>query len=121
MVRPIQPIAPLITKEQPIQKTGTNKRASCFKDILKHQQSLTISKHAAERMKERNIQFNSQEWQSIQEKVIEAKQKGVTDALVVIEGSAMVVSVKNNTIITALNQAEADHKVFTNINGTILL
>lgn len=121
MVRPIQPIAPALPKDQYIKTTGVKKGEISFKDIFQQEKSLNISKHAAERMKERNIQFSNQEWQSIQEKVMEAKQKGVTDALVVVDGSAMVVSVKNNTIITALNQAEADNKVFTNINGTILL
>lgn len=91
-------------------KSGTEKGAISFRDILQNQQELTISKHAAERMQERNIQLSNQEWQSIQEKVKEAKQKGVKDALVVIDGNAMVVSVKNNTVITALNQSEADKK-----------
>ncbi|WP_152656391.1 TIGR02530 family flagellar biosynthesis protein [Oceanobacillus sp. CFH 90083] len=121
MVRPIQPIVPAISKEQYIQQTSTEKGKSSFKDILNQQQSLIISKHAADRMKQRNIQFTNQEWQSIQEKVTEAKQKGVTEALVVASGNAMVVSVKNNTVITALHQTEADNKVFTNIDGTILL
>lgn len=121
MVRPIQPIVPPISREQHIQKAAPKKGAISFRDILQNQQELTISKHAAERMQERNIQLSNQEWQSIQEKVKEAKQKGVKDALVVIDGNAMVVSVKNNTVITALNQSEADKKVFTNIDGTILL
>ncbi|MCT1903755.1 TIGR02530 family flagellar biosynthesis protein [Oceanobacillus sojae] len=121
MVRPIQPIVPAISQEQYIKKAAPKKGNVSFGDILRQQQGLTVSKHAADRMRERNIQFSNKEWESIQEKVKEAKQKGVKDALVVVDGSAMVVSVKNNTVITALNQAEADKKVFTNIDGTILL
>ncbi|WP_040980118.1 TIGR02530 family flagellar biosynthesis protein [Oceanobacillus jeddahense] len=121
MVRPIQPIAPAISQNQQIQKTAPKQGNVSFREILEDQQGLTISKHAADRMQERNIQFSSEEWQSIQDKVKEAKQKGVKDALVVVDGNAMVVSVKNNTIITALNQSETDKKVFTNIDGTILL
>lgn len=121
MVRPIQPIVPPISQQQHIQKTAPKKGTLSFGDILHNQQKLTISKHAADRMQERNIQLSGQEWQSIQDKVKEAKQKGVKDALVVIDGNAMVVSVKNNTVITALNQSEADKKIFTNIDGTILL
>lgn len=102
-------------------KSGTEKGNVSFGDILQQQQGLAVSKHAADRMRERNIQFSNKEWESIHEKVKEAKQMGVKDALVVVDGSAMVVSVKNNTVITALNQSEADKKVFTNIDGTILL
>lgn len=121
MVRPIQPIIPPLSQEQHIPKAQPSKRNTSFGDMLQQQQELTVSKHAAERMQERNIHLSKQEWQTIQDKVKEAKQKGVKDALVVVDGNAMVVSVKNNTIITAMNQNEADKKIFTNIDGTILL
>ncbi|MFD1067568.1 TIGR02530 family flagellar biosynthesis protein [Oceanobacillus locisalsi] len=121
MVRPIQPIIPPISQEQHIPKTQPAKSNTSFGNILQQQQELTVSKHAAERMQERNIQLSKQEWQDVQDKVKEAKQKGVKDALVVVDGSAMVVSVKNNTIVTALDQSEADKKIFTNIDGTILM
>lgn len=122
MVRPIYPIAPAAPIEQTIKPASLPRYQESFKDILqKEEQLLKISKHAQTRMDERNIRISDHKWQSIYEKVTEAKEKGVTEALVVVDGKAMVVSTKNNTVITALDQTEADSKVFTNINGAILI
>src|SRR5690606_27091894 len=82
---------------------------------------LKISKHAAERMNERNISITDREWQQISEKVFEAKDKGVKQPLVLLDQAALIVSAKNATVITALDRNEAKQQLFTNIDGTILL
>jgi flagellar operon protein len=92
-----------------------------FKTVLQEQQELKVSKHASERLQERNIHLNDQQWQLISDKVSEAKQKGVTDSLVVMNNAALLVSAKNNTVVTAMNLDEATNRIFTNINGTILI
>ena len=57
----------------------------------------------------------------IGEKVKEAKTMGVKESLVLVDDAALIVSAKNNTVITAMNRAEATAQIFTNINGTILM
>ncbi|HET7657976.1 MAG TPA: flagellar protein, partial [Bacillales bacterium] len=54
-------------------------------------------------------------------KVLQARQKGITDSLVVTKNAALVVSAKNNTVVTAMDRKEASTHIFTNINGTILM
>lgn len=92
-----------------------------FKDVLHDVQNLTISKHANERLENRNISIDEKKWQQISEKMIEAKKKGVTDSLVVTNDAALVVSTKNHTVVTAMARDEASAKIFTNINGTIVM
>lgn len=93
-----------------------------FKTILANQQQeLKVSKHASERLQERNIHLQDYQWKLINEKVSEARQKGVTDSLVVMNNAALLVSAKNNTVVTAMNLEEAQNRIFTNINGTILI
>lgn len=92
-----------------------------FKTILQEEQNVKVSKHAAQRLQERNIHINEHEWQVISEKLLEAKQKGITDSLIVMNNAALLVSAKNNTVVTAMNREEATSKIFTNINGTILI
>ncbi|WP_240452245.1 TIGR02530 family flagellar biosynthesis protein [Virgibacillus sp. YIM 98842] len=93
-----------------------------FKEILaKEQQELKISKHAEARLQARNISINEKQWKTIEQKMQEAKQKGITDSLVVMNEAALLVSTKNNTVITALDKDEAKSRIFTNINGTILI
>lgn len=84
-------------------------------------QELKVSKHASERLAERNIQISESEWQRVSEKVFEARKKGVKDSLVLMEQAALIVSAKNATVITAMDRMEAKDQLFTNIDGTILL
>jgi flagellar operon protein len=104
-----------------VQKPKANNTSLDFKSLLKEQQELKISKHANERLQERNIQLNDRQWQLINDKVSEAKEKGITDSLVVMNNAALLVSTKNNTVVTAMNLEEASNRIFTNINGTILI
>lgn len=82
---------------------------------------LKLSKHAKQRMDVRGIEFSTEKWLMIQKKVNEAKQKGVNDSLVITSDAALVVSAKNDTVITVLNREEAQSQIFTNINGTIVI
>ncbi|GIO26156.1 TIGR02530 family flagellar biosynthesis protein [Ornithinibacillus bavariensis] len=104
-----------------IKKPKSTESGLDFKTVLKEQQELKISKHANERLQERNIQLNDRQWQLINDKVSEAKEKGITDSLVVMNNAALVVSTRNNTVVTAMNLEEASNRIFTNINGTILI
>ncbi|MFB4167492.1 TIGR02530 family flagellar biosynthesis protein [Virgibacillus sp. JSM 102003] len=104
-----------------VKKTETKNESASFKDILAGVQHPKISKHAKERLSERNITISETQWQAISEKMTEAKQKGVTDSLVVTDNAALLVSTKNNTVVTAMQKEEAISKIFTNINGTILI
>lgn len=95
--------------------------AAHLQTAIKTNNQLTISKHAEQRLKERNININDDSWAKIQEKVTEAKNMGVNDSLVLLPNAALIVNAKNQTVITALGRDEASAKIFTNINGTIVL
>lgn len=82
---------------------------------------LIISKHAKERLQQRDIHISESSWEQIEKKVNEAKMLGVKDSLVLLDDAALIVSAKNNTVITAMNRQEAKTQIFTNINGTIVL
>ncbi|MFB1049569.1 TIGR02530 family flagellar biosynthesis protein [Paraliobacillus sp. JSM ZJ581] len=102
-------------------KTVKTENKTNFKDVLTGAQSFKISKHAQTRLDERNIRIDASKWESIFEKVSEAKQKGVTDSLVITDEATLLVSVKNNTVVTALDRKEMQSRIFTNINGTIVI
>lgn len=92
-----------------------------FKEVLTNQEPLKLSKHATERLQKRNIHISEALWQKVGEKVQEARSKGVTDSLVVLNNATLLVSAKNNTVVTALDRNEVDSRIFTNINGAILM
>ncbi|MEK4629546.1 MAG: TIGR02530 family flagellar biosynthesis protein [Solibacillus sp.] len=110
----------------PIQQTVKNHSVlptkNSFVNHLKQATNeLKISKHATERMNERNIIISDNEWQQITDKVFEAREKGVKQPLIILEQAALIVSAKNSTVITALDRIEAKEQLFTNIDGTIVL
>lgn len=82
---------------------------------------LKVSKHANERLVERNIHISDAEWQLVSDKVSEARSKGVKESLVLMDQAALIVSATNATVITAMGRMEAKDQLFTNIDGTIVL
>ena len=68
---------------------------------------LIISKHAKHRLEQRGIKIEENRWQQISEKVIEAKKLGVKESLVLLDEAALIVSAKNQTVITAMDRKEA--------------
>ncbi|MGG0657939.1 TIGR02530 family flagellar biosynthesis protein [Rummeliibacillus pycnus] len=94
-----------------------------FSELLAEQtsQQLKVSKHASNRLQERNIHIDERQWERITNKVFEAKSKGVNDSLVLTNNAALIVSAKNATVITAMDRKEAQDQLFTNIDGTIVL
>jgi flagellar operon protein len=52
--------------------------------------------------------------------VDKAAGKGAKDALVMLDETAMVVSVQNRTVITALGMHQAKENVFTNIDSAVI-
>lgn len=106
------------------QKVAKEEKASFLEHLqraTRNTGNLKVSKHATERLAERNIHIPEQEWNRISAKVDEAKQKGIKESLVLTEQAAMIVSAKNHTVITAMERTEAKDQVFTNIDGTIVL
>jgi len=104
-------------------RTNVLKSQTSFKEVLSELQNptLKISKHAQERIQQRDIHISDNDWNLIEEKVQEASYKGVTDSLVILQDAALIVSAKNKTVVTAMNIEEAKSQIFTNINGTIIM
>ncbi|MGN8644994.1 TIGR02530 family flagellar biosynthesis protein [Gracilibacillus sp. HCP3S3_G5_1] len=98
----------------------TNK-SSDFSTVFKQQQDIELSKHASNRMIQRNIVLSESDWNRMNEKLDEAKDKGVKESLVIMSDAAFIVNAQNKKVITALDKGELSSKIFTNINGTILI
>lgn len=92
-----------------------------FKAVLQQEQALKMSKHASRRLNERDISISDRQWTKLSEKVDEADRKGIANSLVLMDDMALIVNAQNKTIVTAMNLQEAQDRIFTNINGTILL
>ena len=114
---------------QKVKSAKTTEGAS-FQEILqqKTEQSFQInlgsvkfSKHATCRLADRNIELTSNQVERLNDGTQKAQQKGIKDSLVIVDQLAFIVNVPNNTVITAMDSAEATNNVFTNIDGAIIM
>jgi len=80
---------------------------------------LKISKHASLRMESRNIDLSQEQWDRLQGGVEKASEKGIKESLVMVDDMAFIVNVDNNTMITAVGSN--DEKIFTNIDGAVIV
>lgn len=100
-----------------------------FQDILKEKQSGTVteapdlrfSKHAAGRLADRNIELTSGQMERLSDGARKAGEKGIQESLVVLDGLAFIVNIPNKTVVTAMEQAETQDNVFTNIDGAVFM
>lgn len=82
---------------------------------------LKVSGHAQTRFASRNIEFGQAEWDRVLEGVERAAQKGAKESLVLVDDVALLVSVKNRTVITAVDKAHLKENVFTNIDSAVIV
>jgi flagellar operon protein len=82
---------------------------------------LKFSNHAIERMRSRGINFPPEQMKNIENAISKAASKGAKDTLVLAGDNALIVSVKNNTVVTVMDRAAMKDNVFTNIDSTVVV
>lgn len=80
-----------------------------------------FSSHAIDRMLARGIQMDRVDLQRLSDAVEKARGKGSKDSLVLMDDKALIVSVKNNTVVTVMDKEALKENVFTNIDSTIVI
>ncbi len=125
MIQPVTTGLPTPQTHGTDNKTAvTGHGTSAFQQALEQASrnvELSFSKHAAGRLEQREITLSPGGLEKLSQGVELARDKGLDDALILMDGSAFIVSAKNSTVITALNGRELNGKVITNIDGTVIL
>jgi flagellar operon protein len=81
---------------------------------------LHFSKHALERVQRRGISLDPTTLGRLHEGVGRAAGKGSRDSIVLVDGTAFVVSVNNRTVVTAVGSEHMREHVFTNIDSAVI-
>jgi flagellar operon protein len=119
--QPIQPVFPSGTFGK---KQGKGVASVSFDqvltDSLRSTEKVKFSKHAESRMASRGIELNQDELARLDRAVALADKKGARDSLVMINNTALVVSVKNNTVVTVVDKDNVTGNVFTNIDSAVI-
>lgn len=118
-IRPIQP------EKQPNRIQPKPNSIGSFDQILNEQlqqkSEVVFSRHATERLAQRNIKLTSQEVSRINSGLDKAAQKGIKETLIMMDNRAFIASVNNKTIITAAVDEQLKDNVFTNIDGAVIV
>ncbi len=81
---------------------------------------LHFSRHALERVQRRGIELDPKTVNRLQDGVGRAAGKGSRDSVVLVDGTAFVVSVASRTVITAVGAEHMREHVFTNIDSAVI-
>jgi flagellar operon protein len=97
-----------------------------FRDVLRtaqpaSQQPLKFSAHAQQRLQSRNINLSQDDLAKMNAMADKAAAKGAKQSLFMMRDTAMVVSITNRTVITAVDQQSMKENVFTNIDSAAII
>lgn len=117
-------------QEQYLKKTSKqnsqiNSGTLSFEEIWKQKTKeaegeLRFSKHASNRLADRSITLSDNQLNRLTEGAKKAGEKGIKESLVMVDQLAFIVNVPNNTVITAMDQTQANESIFTNIDGAVI-
>jgi flagellar operon protein len=119
--RPITPGGQTVPEQ--VRKSQSPARSNAFQDILETTlaQPIKFSGHAQERLAASSRKLTETEMKDIANAVDRAAQKGARDALILMRDLALVVSVKNRTVITAVDGDRVKQNIFTNIDSAVII
>jgi len=116
---------PLLPLSQPIngrpQSTPTAGLPDFGAILQKTQQTVCFSRHAADRLHERKIQLSDEDLSRLNDTVDRLAQKGARESLIYMKNVALIVSVTNRTVITAMDGTSGKDNIITNIDSAAII
>ncbi|MBR1831252.1 MAG: hypothetical protein IJ784_02340 [Ruminiclostridium sp.] len=99
--------------------------AGSFAEHLKNSlgnKEVEFSNHAIRRLESRKIDVSENDRIERLNKGVElAAEKGSEESLILVDSTAFIVSVKNNTVITTVSADDLKGNVFTNIDSAVIV
>lgn len=96
-----------------------------FEEVLKNIQQpnngIKFSKHALNRINNRDITVTTEEVAKLESAIEKADKKGISDALIYMDDKAFIVSIDNKTIVTTISKGQLKDNIFTNIDGAVII
>lgn len=98
---------------------NTNSFKEVLNKTIEDKNSFTISKHASERLKE--INFSKEDMESIEKGFKLAEEKGSKNSVMIYKDVAIIASIENKTVITAVEKSRSEENIYTNIDSVVIL
>ena len=104
---------------------GSEDKAASFAEELKSKlgsKEVEFSSHAIKRLESRQIDvIGNDKLERLTKGVELAAEKGSEESLILVDSTAFIVSVKNNTVITTVSAEDLKGNVFTNIDSAVIV
>lgn len=116
-------------RQQKVTQSTKTTEGFSFEEVLQKTQKqgelknseIKFSKHATNRLSDRNIELTSKQLERLSDGTKKAQEKGIKESLVLVDELAFIVNTKSNTVITAMDQTETKENIFTNIDGAVIM
>lgn len=120
---PVQPVRNDRPQHQKPENAGKIANSSFARvlDTKLPAQGVKFSQHAQDRLKARNISFSANDLANLEGAVDSVAKKGGKESLVMMGDAALVVSIKNRTVVTAMDKSQMQGNVFTNIDSAVII
>ncbi len=122
-IQSFQPIGAPIkpASVQPRNRSAAVEQATPFQRVLEKQlEEVKFSSHARMRLETRNLTLSDGAQDRLNHAVSAAASKGARESLVLMDDLALVVSIPNRTVITAMANDEMRSHVFTQIDSAVI-
>lgn len=114
-------IYPSSTPNRSNSRNSNVETASNSFEKLLQQNMLKFSNHAVKRLEQRGIEIPSEQLSRISDAVDQAAAKGSKESLILMNDMALIVNVKNRTVVTAMDGGAMKDNVFTNIDSAVII
>lgn len=104
-----------------IQKPSGNPSDISFDEVLRQSFDIKFSKHAAQRLSDRNIDLSDEQMDRLRKGARLSSDKGIKESLVLMDEYAFIVNTEKNTVITAMEHGKEGENIYTNIDGAVLV
>jgi flagellar operon protein len=115
-IQPSTQIRPANTPTAP----GAKSFAQTLASATQRQDALRVSSHAQKRLDSSQVTLTDSQMDRIGGAVAKATDKGSNQSLIMLDNMALVVSVKNRVVITAVDNSRMKDAVFTNIDSVVI-
>jgi flagellar operon protein len=102
-------------------KVGGDSFEQMFSRELAGTRNVSFSKHAAARLFSRGIELADTELTRIADAIDKAEAKGSRETLVLSDDYALLVSIRNRTVVTAFGRESLREGVVTSIDSAVIL
>lgn len=113
-------IGPRTNKVGAVDQSRVNGTATSFQQVL-NEKMIHFSHHAEQRLKQRGIEIQPEQMVKLASAIDQAARKGANDSLILMQDVALIVNIKNKTVVTAMDGASMKDNVFTQIDSAVIV